>query len=154
MRRPRRTPGVGVDAALLRSDRALGHYTHEKSPLSAVAALATIEIIERDDLLSHASDLGDWAVQQLRTIAKTHDIISDVRGLGLSIGVELYRDGQKACDEADRILYDCLANGLSFKISGGNVLTLTPPLTITREQLDAAIQIIANAIASVSLTVH
>ncbi|MCA9215394.1 MAG: aspartate aminotransferase family protein [Planctomycetales bacterium] len=131
-------------------ERALGHYTHEKNPVAAAAALATLDVIESEHLLARSQELGEWAVQRLQDVADRHEIISDVRGLGLSIGVELRRDGKKATDEADRILYDCLANGLSFKVSGGNVLTLTPPLTIAREQLAEAIAILENAIAAVA----
>jgi len=57
-----------------------------------------------------------------------------VRGIGLAMGVEL-----NSPDAAERVLYDCLENGLSFKVSGGTVLTLTPPLTITDEQMAKAL---------------
>ncbi len=66
-------------------------------------------------------------------------------------GVEIVRD--KATKEqdheaAERIYYRCMNDGLSFKISGGNVLTLSPPLTIERSQLDRALDIVERAIAS------
>ena len=64
-----------------------------------------------------------------------------MRGLGLAMGVEV-----SSPDTAERVLYDCLANGLSFKVSGGTVLTLTPPLTITDEQIAKALSILDKAL--------
>ena len=121
--------------------RALGHYTHEKSPIGAAAALATLDVIESENLLKRSSKLGAETVEQLRELQQCHDAITDVRGLGLAMGVEL-----NSPDAAERVLYDCLENGLSFKVSGGTVLTLTPPLTITHEQMAEALTILDAAI--------
>jgi 4-aminobutyrate aminotransferase len=73
-----------------------------------------------------------------------------VRGLGLHLGVELRRNGEPACEEADTVLYHSLSRGLSYKVGGGCVLTLCPPMTITRDELDAALDIVEEGIASVS----
>lgn len=127
-------------------DRALGHYTHEKSPLGAAAALATIEVIEEHNLVARANESGQHAVERLRAMQQRLPIISNVRGLGLAIAVELSRDGRKATAEAERVLYDCLTRGLSFKVSDGNVLTLMPPLVISRQELDAALDIIETVL--------
>jgi len=132
------------------SDRALGHYTHEKSPLGAAAALATIEIIESENLLEQSRQLGEHAVARLTALKQQFPIIADVRGLGLSLAVELRHNNAKAVHEAERVMYECLARGLSFKVSDGNVLTLTPPLIISRQQLDDAIDIVAASITSVT----
>ncbi len=75
-----------------------------------------------------------------------HPLVADVRGLGLAMAVELCRDGRKATAEAERVMYDSLKRGLSFKVSDGNVLTLCPPLTITEAQLDLALEILDAAI--------
>ena len=114
--------------------RALGHYTHEKSPLGAAAALATLDVIESENLLERSSELGAATLGQLREMQQRHDVVTDVRGIGLAMGVEL-----NSPDTAERVLYDCLENGLSFTVSGGTVLTLTPPLTITDEQMAEAL---------------
>lgn len=128
-------------------DRAIGHYTHEKSPVGAVAGLATIRCIEEDNLLDNARQLGDHAMESLLNMKQRHPLIDDVRGLGLLLGVELANDGQKAVDESERAMYDCLLRGLSFKISDGNVLTLTPPLTITKPELNQALDILDAVVA-------
>ncbi|MBT7028162.1 MAG: aspartate aminotransferase family protein, partial [Verrucomicrobia bacterium] len=121
--------------------RALGHYTHEKSPVGAAAALATLDVIESENLLEHSSKLGAEILEQLRKLQQRHNTIIDVRGLGLAMGVEV-----SSPDTAECILHDCLENGLSFKVSDGTVLTLTPPLTITDEQISRALSILDKAL--------
>jgi 4-aminobutyrate aminotransferase len=124
---------------------ALGHYTHEKNPVAAAAALATIEVIERDGLLAHATQLGQWTLDQLRALMARHPIIGDVRGLGLLLGIELVKDRntfERATLEAEKIMYAALAQGLNFKLTMGNLITLTPPLTITQEEMKKALAIL------------
>ena len=123
------------------SQRALGHYTHEKSPVGAAAALATLDVIESENLLKRSRKLGAETLEGLRELQRRHDAVIDVRGLGLAMGVEV-----SSPDTAESVLYDCLANGLSFKVSGGTVLTLTPPLTITDEQMAKALDILDKAL--------
>jgi 4-aminobutyrate aminotransferase len=130
-------------------DFAIGHYTHEKNPVTARAALTTLEIIEDEGLVERAAELGDYAMARLESFALNCPIIGDVRGRGLMFGVEIVSDiAQKtaAPDLAEMIYYKCLDNGLSFKISQGCVLTLSPPLTILRADLDIALTIVENAI--------
>jgi (R)-1-hydroxy-2-aminoethylphosphonate ammonia-lyase len=134
-------------------DRALGHYTHEKSSVGAAAALATLEVIENEDLLERSRELGSYALDRLREIKTRHAIISDVRGVGLLLGVELAREGTPARREAELVMYECLARGLSFKVGQGNVLTLAPPLVIARDDLDAALAILDEALVAVETRV-
>ncbi len=72
-----------------------------------------------------------------------------MRGVGLLLGIELARDGVPARREAEQVMYHCLAHGLSFKVGQGNVLTLSPPLVIAPEDLDAAFRIIDAALEAV-----
>jgi 4-aminobutyrate aminotransferase len=72
-----------------------------------------------------------------------------VRGIGLLLGVELVKDRttkEPAIEAADAVLYRCLERGLSFKTTFGNILTLTPPLTVTEAEIDRALAILAGAI--------
>jgi 4-aminobutyrate aminotransferase len=136
------------------ADRALGHYTHEKNPVACAAALATIDYIEKEDLAGRARELGERALAHMNEMARRHRLIGDVRGLGLLMGLELVRDGQtreRATDEAARVMYGALARGLSFKVSAGNVLTLTPPLTITPAELDRAFDILDECLTDVEV---
>jgi 4-aminobutyrate aminotransferase len=125
--------------------QSLGHFTHEKSPVGAAAALATLDVIDRQQLVERSRTLGQKTLQRLTSLSERIPLIREVRGLGLQIGVELGRDGRKAADDADRILYDCLRQGLSFKVSGESVLTLSPPLTISDAEMDRAITILETA---------
>ena len=102
-------------------DCALGHYTHEKSPLGAAAALATLEVIESEQLLDRATTLGEQAQARLKAMQHSNNRIADVRGIGLALGVELADSGTPSREAAQQVLYDCLTQGLSFKVSGGNV---------------------------------
>jgi 4-aminobutyrate aminotransferase len=134
------------------SDRALGHYTHEKNPTACAAALAVIEVIEKESLLDHARSLGEYAVNQFRGMMRKHRLIGDVRGLGLLMGIELVRDRstmERATDEAERVMYRALSKGLNFKVTMGNILTLTPALTITPEEMDRAISILDECFTEV-----
>jgi 4-aminobutyrate aminotransferase len=133
-------------------DQALGHYTHEKSPVGCAAALATIAYIEERGLVAHARDLGTHALERLRSMAARHRLMGDVRGLGLLLGVELVADRQtraRATAEAEAVMYAALSRGLSFKVTMGNILTLTLPLVITREEMDRALDIIDACLAEV-----
>ena len=132
-------------------DFAIGHYTHEKNPVTACAALTTIQIIEDEDLVARSAELGAHAVDRLRNFASGSPIVGDVRGRGLMFGVEIVEDRVtkvEARDKAERIYYRCLEAGLSFKISAGCVLTLSPPLTIQQDDLDRALSIVEAAISA------
>ncbi len=142
---------VARDELDVAGNRALGHYTHEKNPVACAAALATLEVIEEEKLLERARDLGARALARMRDLEARHPVVSDVRGVGLLLGIELcHENGERAVQAAQRVMYRSLENGLSFKITMGNILTLTPPLTVTEEQMDTALTIIDEAIGWVS----
>ncbi|EGR0933388.1 aspartate aminotransferase family protein [Vibrio parahaemolyticus] len=130
----------------------MGHYTHEKSPIGCAAALATMEAIEKDGLLDKAKADSQFMREKLLEMKAKYPVIGDVRGIGMLWGIELVTDHEskaRAYDEAEAVLYQCLNNGVSFKVSQGNVIQLSPPLIITREQLTEALAIFEEAIAKV-----
>ena len=133
-------------------DRALGHYTHEKSPVGCAAALATIEYIEKENLVDHARELGEYALKRMGEMMDRHPLIGDVRGLGLFLGIELVKDQatrERATDEAEAVMYSALSKGLSFKLTMGNIITLTPALTIKKEEMDKALTIIDECLIEI-----
>jgi 4-aminobutyrate aminotransferase len=141
-------PALDIAGAL-----AIGHYTHEKNPVTCRAALTTIEIIEDEGLVERSRALGAHAVARLEEMKQRHPIIGDVRGRGLLMGIELVTDRAskaKASDAADAVLYRALDKGLSFKTTMGNVLTLSPPLTIAEAELDKALDIVEACIGEVA----
>lgn len=123
------------------ADRALGHYTHEKSPVGCAAALATLDILRDEGLVERARRLGVEVLGRLEAMAARQPAIRATRGLGLYWGVRLADPAL-----ADQVLYRCLEAGLSFKIGGGDVVTLCPPLTIAQADLDRALAILERAI--------
>lgn len=136
----------GLDVA---GDRALGHYTHEKSSVGCAAALATLEVIEQEKLLERAQVLGGRALARLRAMQNRRRLVSEVRGAGLLLAVELCdpATGAPAREAAEDILYRCLEKGLSLKLGQGNVLVLAPPLIIGDADLERALAIVEDSIA-------
>ncbi len=126
----------------------LGHYTHEKSPLGSMAGLTLLEVLEEENLLEKVKEDEEFMKKSLYKMHRKYSLIGDVRGVGLLWGIELVTDRttkEKATAEAEEIMYECLKQGLSFKVSKGNVLQLSPPLTITREELEKALEILNQA---------
>jgi 4-aminobutyrate aminotransferase len=133
-------------------DISLGHFTHEKSPLGCAAGQAVIDFIEKEKILEKVASDALWMEEQLHILKSKYPIISDIRGMGLLWGVDLADSstGEPATNEAEKVMYSCLEHGLSFKVSQGHVLQLSPALTITKEELIQALGILEKAIRSVS----
>lgn len=108
----------------------LGHYTHEKNPLGAAAALAALDYMEEYKVLDHVMEMEAHIRSRLKSYS--------TRGKGMLWAIE--------ADNAEQALYRCLEQGLSFKVSSGRVLSLYPPLITTKEEMDQALDIIINAI--------
>jgi 4-aminobutyrate aminotransferase len=134
-------------------ERALGHYTHEKNPVACAAGLATIACVEEDGLVENARVLGKYALGRIDKMKRTLPLVGNGRGLGLLLGIELLLDRATrtpASDAAERVMYRALEKGLSFKVSMGNILTLTPPLTVSKLEMARALNIVEECIAEVS----
>ena len=93
----------------------------KKSSVGCAAALATLDVIADERLLARAGALGEMGHAALHAIAARHPAVRAVRSAGLYFGIEL-----DSAERAERVLYDCLARGLSFKIGGSTVVTLCP----------------------------
>jgi len=132
---------------------ALGHYTHEKNPVAASAALAAIEYIEEEKLVQNAEKMGKYALDRMNRMMERYEIVGAVRGLGLLMGIELVKDKETkepATDAAEEVMYKALGKGLSFKVTMGNIITLTPPLTITKQEMDKALDILDECLKDVA----
>lgn len=138
---------IGRGSLDVAANMALGHYTHEKSSVGCAAALATLDVIAEEALIARAKRLGASGLDRLRAALAGHPAVRDIRGAGLYFGIELQdTGGQTGPQLADRALYRCLSDGLSFKTGGGNVLTLCPALTIAEADLDAALGIVIRSL--------
>ncbi len=109
----------------------LGHYTHEKNPLTTRAALTTLEIIARDGLVERARNVGARLVAGVAEIAARVPAVLGARGLGLLLAVEF----DPRCD-AELVVEACFAEGLSTTTKGANAIGLSLPLTVTDQEAD------------------
>jgi len=109
------------------------------NPLAAAAGCAVFEIIRDENLLENAQRMGAYLKQRMLEMKQDVPLIAEVRGTGLMIGVELTESGAGVASA-------CLAKGLHINCTHGTVLRIMPPLTITREQLDEGITILADAL--------
>lgn len=127
------------------------------NPISCAAALANIQFMERENLPARATELGKYAMDKLKEMQKSNPLIGDVRGKGLMIGVELIKDSQKtaAAAEAEALKEACLQKGLLIGVGGvyANVIRFQPPLVISKEELDKALGIFADALKAVAAPV-
>lgn len=108
--------------------------------LACAAAVATIEAIEEDNLLQQAAEIGRYAQGKLRSLKDKHSIIDHVRGIGMMIGIQLTRPGAA-------IVAACLEKGLRINCTHDTVIRFMPPMTVTREQIDAAIDIFDSVLS-------
>lgn len=120
---------------------AIGHYTHEKSPVGAAAAIATLDTINGEGLVGRAHDLGRVWRETFTEEFHSMRCVRELRQVGLMLAIEL-----EDPEHADRVMYECLRKGVSFKVGGGNTLVLFPPLNIEKRLLDDATRTILDAI--------
>lgn len=117
------------------------------SAISMAAALATLEVIEDEQLIENARVIGSKLKQHLEAIVPKYSGTADVRGHGLMVGVELISDGKPDKQTAIRIQADCLKSKLLLLIcgTGGNVLRWLPPLNVSEQEIDIACKIFESA---------
>ena len=139
------------------------HTTFGANPVAFAAALAAIEVTLRLDLPGRARVLGQRATARLRQMQETHPLIGDVRGPGLFIGVELVEDPETkvpATERATALVELAMERGVIFDLdmpdvvhglpTRRNVVKIKPPLTITEEQLDRALDVFEEVLEEVS----
>jgi 4-aminobutyrate aminotransferase len=130
-------------------------FTLGGSPVPAAAAHATLDVLQGESLLANAAERGAQMLAGLEELKSRHPLIGDVRGSGLIIGVELVTDRAArtpAAREAAMLAYRCFELGLITIYAGvhGNVIELTPPLTITSQDVDEALSILDRALDDVA----
>jgi 4-aminobutyrate aminotransferase len=122
------------------------------NPVCISASLATIELLERE-LVANAARIGEHMLARLRDLPQRCRIVGDVRGLGLMIGIELVRDQatkERAPELRDRLVQMCFERGLLVLGAGPNAIRLAPPLVITRDQADFAMDTIEDVLRSLA----
>jgi 4-aminobutyrate aminotransferase len=122
------------------------------NPVCIAAALKTIELLE-NGLVKNSAEVGDYLKAGLQKLMQKHDSIGDVRGMGMMIGVEFVTDGATLAPDAgmrDRVEIECFNRGLIILGAGANTIRWSPPLTLTRENVDVALEIFDEAVAAAS----
>ncbi|MCD6310406.1 MAG: aminotransferase class III-fold pyridoxal phosphate-dependent enzyme, partial [Candidatus Eremiobacteraeota bacterium] len=124
------------------------------NPVASVAALANIEYIENHALAKNAEILGKYLKDKLLDMMNRHPIMGDVRGMGLMLGVELVKDPKTkvpAKEEMAKVMELCKDQGLLIGKGGidGNIIRIKPPLVITREDCDFALDVLDRVFTEV-----
>ena len=121
------------------------------NPVACAAALATIRLL-RDGLIRNADTVGAHMMAGAKALMEKHPIVGDVRGRGLMIGIELVRDRQtkeRATTERDTLVRECFKRGLLVLGAGRNAIRLSPPLVLTTQQAETAVEILDQALTAI-----
>ncbi len=150
--------GSRVAEGFLKGDAGLGSighgYTYSGHPVAAAAGLATLDILEREDVVGNAARQGEHLMARLRDIASRSRLVGDVRGVGLMVCLELVADqGKKTplprgAKEVTAVARSAYRRGAMVRTSGSNII-MSPALTISREEIDALCDALDGAFAEV-----
>jgi 4-aminobutyrate aminotransferase len=122
------------------------------NPVAIAAALATIDVLERE-AVKNSETIGRYMMERMKTWPSKLPLVGDVRGLGLMIGVELVHDKAKktlAGEQRDQVVELAFEKGVLFLGCGPNAVRLSPPLIITKEQADIAMNVLEQCILDVA----
>jgi 4-aminobutyrate aminotransferase/(S)-3-amino-2-methylpropionate transaminase len=125
--------------------------SYEGNPISCVSALATIEEIQQKKLVENSAKVGEYMLKRLREISQEHELVGEVRGRGLMIGIELIKDHKSkkpAVEETQKTVNEAFKRGLLATRIGiyRHIIRLTPPLILSKEDSDIATEIIDDAL--------
>jgi 4-aminobutyrate aminotransferase len=123
------------------------------NPVACAAGLQVINIIKEEKLLENATRQGAYMMKRLKEMQQKYPIIGDVRGKGLMIGVEFVKDQETkeaASDEVIEVMIKCFKRGLAIITAGKSTMRFAPPLIITKELIDAGLDVFEGAVKEVS----
>ena len=160
-----KTLGAGLPLAALMTTQRIEEIAHDmgfvfftshvSDPLVAAVGCTVMDVIERDDLLGAATARGAQLEAGLRSIMSRHDVIGDVRGRGLLLGVEIVESKasrRRSERIGDRITAECLQRGLHVNIvclpGMGGVLRIAPPLTVSAPEIDLALEVLEESVSA------
>lgn len=137
-------------ADLMRWERGAHASTFGGNPVAVQAALVTIELLEKE-LIDNAAGVGAHMLDRMRDWPSRFPVVGEVRGLGLMIGVEIVRDQatrERAPELRDRLVQTAFERGLLVLGAGASVMRLSPPLVLTRDQADFAVDTLEECLGS------
>lgn len=140
---------VVAKAELMEQWEAPAHlFTAAGNPVCCAAACATVDVIRDEKLRENATAIGAYALARLKEMQNRFEFIGDVRGIGLSIGVDLVKDREtkeRNTEAAAKICYQAWQKGLLLSFFSGSVLRIQPPLVISKDQMESALSKIEEA---------
>jgi 4-aminobutyrate aminotransferase len=148
--------GLPLSAIAIRPDLAArwppGSHgsTFGGNPVACAAAIATIEVIQTEGLIENARRMGEHLLEALRHASTQCEFIRDVRGLGLMIGVEFRKLGQRSAGEVAReVQRRCVEEGLLLLTCGteDQVIRWIPPLIVGEQEIDAALEVFGSVVS-------
>ena len=127
--------------------------TFGANPVAVEAALATLDVIKTEKLMQNAKNVGTVAKKRLMEMKEKYEIVGDVRGMGLFLGVEIVKDKKSKVrgeQEAKQIMDYCFNHGLLAIMAGRNTLRVVPPLNIPEDVMDEGLDILEEGISAVN----
>ncbi len=127
------------------------------NPVCIAAALATLDVIEKEGLLRNSQEVGDHMLKHMASWPKKHKIVGDVRGRGLMIGVEIVKDQttrEYGVGERDRVVQRAFERGILFLGCGPSTIRIVPPLIVTKDEADVAMDALEESIVSVEASIR
>jgi len=127
-------------------------FTNAGNAVCCAAAIANIEVIEEEKLVERSATLGEQILSHFRELQQKYELIGDVRGKGMLIGVDLVKNRQtkeRARDEAAKVCMRCYEKGLILSFFSNSVLRIAPPLVVTDAEVERALGIIENSLREV-----
>ena len=113
------------------------------NPFVCSVALTVLEVIEKEGILKNCEEMGEYLTKKLKGLAKGFKFIKEVRGKGLLIGMELTIDGKN-------VVNSCIERGLLINCTMNNILRFLPPLIISKNEVDEAVEVLGKALVEVS----
>ncbi len=140
--------GIPIGAVIVNDDKfpnlesGMHSGSHHATPLAVAGAIANIDKILNENLVERSLCYGEYTMRRLKEIAKNYPaMIADIRGLGLMIGIEF-----TSVELRDRVLKNCKANGLLLASAGQKTIRMTPPLIVSIEEIDKALDIFQSIV--------
>jgi 4-aminobutyrate aminotransferase len=127
--------------------------TFGANPVAVEASLATLDILKSEHVIQNVRRIGEKAKKRLLEMKEKYEIVGDVRGMGLFLGVEIVKDKRSKArgeDQAKQIMDYCFRHGLLVIIAGRNTIRVIPPLVVTEEEMSEGLDILEEGIAAVN----
>jgi 4-aminobutyrate aminotransferase len=125
------------------------------NPVCVAAALATLDVIEHEGLLQHSAEVGNYIMKRMADWPSKYEIVGDIRGRGLMIGVDIVKDKKTreyGAAERDRIIQLTFEKGILFLGAGPSTIRIAPPLVVTKDEADVALEALEESISAVGKT--